>query len=144
MFKNKLTFGYVLFVGIPLLILLGVFAAGADLSAPPAVSGDWIVEPVPNKCAGPLADANPPTLNIYQTGAHLLIAFNDARKTTLNGKLEGGRIAAVSSTTGYGTALRLNAALTGKPGHRLLQGQLSLDGSNLCDSVPFRATRSVK
>src|ERR1039458_6214038 len=69
MFKDNLTFGYVLFVGIPLLILIGTLRAGAGLSAPPAVSGDWTVEPMPNKCAGSLADANPTSLSIYQTGA---------------------------------------------------------------------------
>lgn len=83
MVKNNFTFGYVLFVGVPLLILIGTLRAGADLSAPPAVSGDWTVEPAPNKCAESLANASQPALSIYQTGSNLLIAFNDPRKTTL-------------------------------------------------------------
>jgi len=144
MFKNNLTFGYVLFVGIPLLILIGTLRAGANLSAPPAVSGDWTIEPTTNKCAGPLADAGQPAINIYQTGADLLIAFNDPPKTTLAGKLESGRIAAVSAATGCGPALRLEAALTGKPGHRSLQGRLSFAGCNACAPVSFRAVKSEK
>jgi hypothetical protein len=144
MFKNNLTFGYVLLVGIPLTILIGTLRAGAYLSAPPAVSGAWTVEPAPNKRAGPLADANPPTLNIYQTGADLLIAFNDPPQTTLAGHLANGRIAAASSTLGRGTALRLEAALTAKPGHRSMQGRLLFDGCAACAPVPFRATKSGK
>ena len=143
MSKNNLTFGYVLFVGIPLLILIGTLRAGADLSAPSAVSGDWTVEPAPNKCAEPLANASQPALSIYQTGSNLLIAFNDPRKTTLAGKLEDGSVTAVSATTG-GHALRLEAAVSGEPGHRSLQGRLSFDGSNACAPVPFRAVKSGK
>ena len=143
MSKNNLTFGYVLFVGIPLLILIGTLRAGADLSAPSAVSGDWTVEPAPNKCAESLANASQPALSIYQTGSNLLIVFNDPRKTTLAGKLEDGSVTAVSATIG-GHALRLEAAVSGKPGHRSLQGRLSFDGSNACAPVPFRAVKSGK
>jgi hypothetical protein len=143
MVKNNFTFGYVLFVGVPLLILIGTLRAGADLSAPPAVSGDWTVEPAPNKCAESLANASQPALSIYQTGSNLLIAFNDPWKTTLAGKLEDGGVTAVAVTEG-GRALRLEAALSGKPGHRSLQGRLSFDGSNACAPVPFRAVKSGK
>src|ERR1700735_2717822 len=112
MFKNNLTFGYVLFVGVPLLILIGTLRAGAGLSAPPAVAGDWTIESTANKCGRPLADASQPALSIYQTGSNLLIAFNDPWKTTLAGKLEDGGVTAVAVTEG-GRALRLEAALSG-------------------------------
>jgi hypothetical protein len=143
MFKNNLTFGYVLFVGVPLLILIGTLRAGAGLSAPPAVAGDWTIESTANKCGRPLADASQPALSIYQTGSNLLIAFNDPWKTTLAGKLEDGGVTAVAVTEG-GRALRLEAALSGKPCHRSLQGRLSFDGSNACAPVPFRAVKSGK
>ena len=144
MFKDNPTFGYVLFVGIPLLILIGTLRAGAGLSAPPAVSGDWTVEPMPNKCAGSLADANPTSLSIYQTGADLRISFNDTQKTTLAGHLESGHIVTTSSTSGCGTVLRLEAALTAKPGQRSMQGRLLFDGCDACAPVPFRANKSGK
>lgn len=144
MFKNNLTSGYLLFVGIPLLILIGVLRAGADLSAPPAVSGDWTIEPAPNKCAGPFADAGQTALSIYQTGSDVLIAFNDPRKTTLAGKVEGGRVAAVSNTTNCGSALRLEAALAGEPGHRSLQGRLLFDECHACTPVSFHANQIGK
>ena len=142
--KNNLTFGYLLFVGIPLLALICTLRAGAGLSAPPAVSGDWNVEPTANRCAGPLAGTGQPALSIYQTGADLLMAFNDPAKTTLSGKLESGRITAVSTGTTCGRPFRLEAALTGRPGHRSLQGQFLFEGCNACAAVSFRAAKSGK
>ena len=144
MIKNNLTSGYVLFVGIPLLILIGTLRAGAGLSAPPAVSGDWTIEPNANKCAGPLADAAPPALSIYQTGADLIVTFNDPRKTTLAGKLESGQISAVSSATGDCAPFHLEAAIVGKPGRRSLHGRLLFDACAACAPVPFRAVKSGK
>jgi hypothetical protein len=144
MFKDNLIFGYVLFVGVPLLILIGVLRAGAGLSAPAAVSGDWTVEAGTDKCAASLAGAGQPMLKIYQTGTDLLITFNDPRNTTFAGKIAGGRIAAVSSRTGCGAASRLEAALTGKPGHRSLEGRILFDGCNACAPVPFHAAQPGK
>jgi hypothetical protein len=138
MIKNNLTSGYVLFVGIPLLILIGVLRAGSGLSAPPAVSGEWTVEPTTNKCAGPAA------VTISQTGADLIVTFNDPPKTTLAGRLESGQISAVSSTAGACRPLHLEAAIVGKPGRRSLEGRLSFDGCNTCAPVPFRAVKSGK
>ena len=91
MSRNNLTFGYVLFVGIPLLILIGVLRAGADLSAPPAVAGEWAVEPMPDKCAGTLANAGPHSLSIYQTGADLLVAFEDHPRRQTGRRTHRGR-----------------------------------------------------
>src|ERR1017187_5300234 len=121
MFKDNLTFGYVLFVGIPLLILIGTLRAGAGLSAPSAVSGDWIVETMPNKCAGSLADANPTSLSIYQTGVDLRISCNNKQKTPLAGHLESVHIGPTKSTPGCVPVLRHEAALPAKPGQRCMQ-----------------------
>src|ERR1039458_2256130 len=98
MFKDNLTFGYVLFVGIPLLILIGTLRA----------------------------------------------SFNDTQKPTLAGHLESGHIVTTSSTSGCGTVLRLEAALTAKPGQRSMQGRLLFDGCDACAPVPFRANKSGK
>ena len=144
MFKNNLTFGYVIFVGVPLLILIGVLRAGSNLSAPPALSGEWTIELRADKCAGALTAASQPTLRIYQTGADLLIAFNAPRNTTLAGQIADGRISAVSSQPGCGTALRLEAEVSGKPGRRSLAGRLLFDGCPACAPVPFRAAQPGK
>jgi hypothetical protein len=144
MFKDKLTFGYILFVGIPLLILIGTLRAGAHLSAPPAVSGEWTIDPQPSKCAAPRADAGPPGMTIYQTGVDLLIALNDPPKTTLAGHVANGRVDALSTATGCGPVVRLDADLIGKPGRRSLQGRLWFDGCNACAPVAFHAVKSGK
>ena len=142
MSKNNLTLGYVLLVGVPLLVLLTTLHAGADLTAPPALSGEWMIESAAGNCAGPLAGAGQTPISIYQTGPELLITFNDPRRTTLAGTVENGRIAAVSNTTAHcGAALRLEAAIAGKPGQRSLLGQLLPDGCGKCAPVPFRANK---
>ena len=141
MSKNNLTLGYVLLVGVPLLVLLTTLHAGADLTAPPALSGEWMIESTAGNCAGPLAGAGQAPMSIYQTGPELLITFNDPGKTTLAGTVENGRIAAVSNTARCGAAFRLEAAMAGKPGQRFLLGQLLPDGCSKCAPVPFRANK---
>jgi len=151
-FRNNLTFGYVLFVGIPLPILIGTLRAGGHLTAQPALSGEWIVEharqgPQPDDCAGLLANVVRPTISIYQTGTDLLIAFNDPQRSTLTGKLENGRILAIGSRVaapancGSHSAIRLEAGITGALDQRSLLGQISFDGCGSCAPVPFIATR---
>jgi hypothetical protein len=150
--KNNLTFGYVLFVGIPLLVLIFTLRAGGHLAASPALAGEWLVEqapetPPPDKCAGPLANGARPTVNIYQAGADVQIAFNDPRKTTLAGRLENGRVAATGKrgaapvNCGDQAAIRLEAAIAGKPGQRSLLGRISFDGCAACPPVQFMAAR---
>jgi hypothetical protein len=134
MFKNNLTLGYILLVGVPLLILVGTLRAGGSLVAPSAVSGEWTVERTGGNCAAPLGN----TLSVQQVGTDLLISFGDPRKTTLAGTLEGGHISAA------GHAFRMEATISGKPDHRSWQGQVSVDGSDSCAPVQFRATKSGK
>jgi hypothetical protein len=152
MFKNNLTFGYVLFVGIPLPILIGSLRAGGHLTALPALSGEWIVEPAqhgaqPDNCAGPLAKADFPALSIYQTGTDLPISFNDPMKVTLRGKLEHGRIlgigtrVAAPANCGNRAAIRLEAGIAGTFDQRSLLGRISFDGCASCAPVAFVATR---
>jgi hypothetical protein len=151
MLKNNLTLGYVLFVGIPLLILIGTLRAGGHVTALPTLSGEWIVQaretPPPDRCGGPLANAAQPAISVYQTGPDLLITFNDSRQTTLAARLENGRIAgtanraAAPANCGSNAAIRFEAGLTGTAGRRSLLGQLSFDGCASCAPVQFVATR---
>jgi len=141
MSKNNLTLGYVLLVGVPLLVLLSTLHAGADLTAPPALSGEWMIESTAGNCTGPLAGAGRTPMSIYQTGPDLLVTFNDPRKTTLAGTVENGHVAAVSNTTNCGAAFRLEAAAAGKPPQRSLLGRLLPDGCGKCAPVSFRANK---
>lgn len=129
MLKNHLTLGYILLVGVPLLILAGTLRAGARLAAPPAIAGEWIVERTGGNCA----DALGSTLSVYQTGSDLLLSFG---KAPLAGTLEGAHLSAA------GRALRIEATVSGKPDRRQWQGQISGDGAGSCQPVQFLARRS--
>lgn len=138
MLKNHLALGYVLLVGIPLLILIGVLQAGAGLTAPPAVSGKWVLEPAAAAC-GEILGRGRATLNITQSGPALVMTFEDARKTTLTGTAETGRLSGFASAAGCGNSIRLQADITGNPSRRSLRGQLIFDGCGACPQVAFRA-----
>lgn len=133
MFKNNLKLGYIFFVGLPLLVLIGTLRSGANLTAPPAVSGEWAIERTPAQSGRPLV------LTISQTGADLLITFDDPRQTAITGTLTGRHIAA-----GGAPGMRLEAEVTGMPGRRSLSGQLQLGGCGTCAPFPFLATKSSK
>jgi hypothetical protein len=146
MFKNRLTLGYLVLVGVPLLFLVGTLRAGRTLTAPPALSGDWTIQPTDTP---PGSQTVPPSLSIYQTGADLLITFRDAEKTQFTARLESGRIAGAVSLTprtwgGQGvTAVKLDASLGGMPGRRFLEGQIAFEGCPSCTPIKFRATKSI-
>ena len=104
MFKNRLTLGYLVLVGVPLLFLAVTLRAGRGLSAPPAISGTWTIES---------QQALPRTMTIDQTGPDLLIAFHDPDRPQFAASLENGRI----SGPGF------QAGVTGQPGKRWLEGR---------------------
>jgi hypothetical protein len=132
MLKNHLAFGYILLVGVPLLILAGVLRAGAHLAAPPAISGDWVVEHAPGPCAAPLGNV----LHVQQTGADLVLTLAGPRATSLNGTLAGARL------TAAGHGFRFEATVSGPPPHRSWKGQFFADGP--CAPVEFRAAKSAR
>lgn len=145
MFKNNLTLAYILLVGVPLLILAGTLRAGRNLTAEPAVFGEWMVERTPNstpigKCTALFAETGQTTLVVDQTGTTVSISFGDPRKTTFSGTLKNGRIAAQGECGGT-ESIRLEADVTGKPGQRSLQGRLWVEGCDSCAPVAFRASR---
>jgi hypothetical protein len=131
---------------------MGALPTGGHLIARPALSGEWTIEralpqPQPDDCTGPLANVARPSMNIYQTGADLSIAFNDPAMATLTGKVENGRILCIGrriaapKTCGNPAAIRLEASFAAAPDQRSLLGQISVDGCNSCAPVPFIATR---
>jgi hypothetical protein len=93
----KVVVQYLLLVGIPLLCLLGVLWAGADLQAPQSVGGVWAVAIDPSTalgCAGMDTWEGDPQLVISQSGDQLTLLFNDTSRTRLDGKLNGLTITA--------------------------------------------------
>ena len=154
MLRNKLMMGYLLLVGAPLLILFSASQAGKGLTAPPAVSGDWILVPAANSqpagnCSGLLAAGKQPFLTIAQSGTDLTLTLNDRGKTRFQGSIEAAGIEATGNWAGPvpgcggGTAIRLRATVDGPSGDRSLRGELRLDGCGGCPPAPFVATRKA-
>ena len=93
----KVAVQYLFLVGVPLLCMLGVLWAGADLQAPQSVGGVWAMAFDPSTalgCVGMDAWEGDPQLVISQSGDQVSLLFNDTSHTRLVGKLNGFTITA--------------------------------------------------
>ena len=160
--KRKLVADYVLFVGVPLLALVGILRAGNHLHAPVALHGDWSVQAdfgpwqgVP--CGALLINSQPLQLRIDQSGSDLTLTLNDPAKTALPGTIDGFSLSTTLSTGRGGTApaprpdagclgsqsLRIQAAVNQHEKQRSLAGTFRLDGCASCPPIAFSATRQM-
>src|SRR5208337_142950 len=160
--KRKLVRDYSLFVGVPLLALVGILRAGKHLTAPVAVHGDWSVQAdfgpwqgVP--CGALLINSQPLQLRIDQSGSDLTLTLNDPAKTALPATLDGLSLSTTFSTGQGGTApgprpeagclgsqsLRIQAAVKQHENQRSLEGTFRLDGRASCPPIAFAATRQM-
>jgi hypothetical protein len=159
--KGKLVRDYVLFVGVPLLALVGILHAGKHLAAPVALHGDWNVQAdfgpwqgVP--CGVQLLKSSPLLLRIDQSGGDLTVTLNDLAGTALPATVNGFSLA-TTLPTGEGTApaplsssgclgsqsLRIQATVNQHEKQRTLKGTFSLDGCASCPPIAFSATRPM-
>ena len=146
---------YLLFVGIPVLMVIGVLQLGSSLKPPISVGGVWNVE-VPaqtaNLCGITAFHSDQPALTISQSGSNLQLTFNDEAKTSLSGVLEdtnvtaGDRshatITARVSNSQEPTLLRANVDRTSMPNR--LRAELSAAGCPSGAVVSFNATRQPR
>jgi hypothetical protein len=89
-------FSYLLFVGVPLMGLLGVLRWGQGLEAPLAVHGAWAVQPMPatgRVCTRYLLSDADSTLTISQSGRELTAALGPGHEVALRGSLTGDEVA---------------------------------------------------
>jgi len=160
--KRKLVRDYILFVGIPLLALVGILRAGKHLSAPVAVHGNWSVQAdfgpwqgVP--CGALLINSQPLLLRIDQSGSALTLTLNDPARTALPGTMDGFSLSTTFSAGRGGTApaprpdagclgsqsLRIQATVIQHEKQRSLAGTFNLDGCASCPPIAFSATREM-
>jgi len=160
--KRKLVTDYILFVGIPLLALVGILRAGKHLTAPVALHGNWSVladfspwQGVP--CGALLINTRPLLLRIDQSGSDLTLTLNDPARTTLPGIIDGFSLSTTFSAGRGGTApaprpdagclgsqsLRIQAAVKQHEKQRSLAGTFNLDGCASCPAIAFSATRQM-
>ncbi len=128
--RNRLTLGYLVLVGVPLLFLAATLRAGKSLTAPPAISGEWNVRAAG---AGEGNAALPPGLSIEQTGADLSITLHDRGKTQLTATLDNGRMASAGG--------RLQAGVSGVAGGRAIDGEMLPEACPACAPIRFHATQ---
>ncbi len=160
--KRKLVRDYLLFVGVPLLALVGILRAGRHLTAPVAVHGNWSVQAdfgpwrgVP--CGALLINSQPLLLRIDQSGSNLTLTLNDSARTALPATIDGFSLSTTFSTGRGGTApgprpeagclgaqsLRIQATVIQHEKQRSLAGTFRLDGCASCPPVAFSATRQM-
>jgi len=133
---NRLTYGYLLLVGVPLLVLVSASELGKGITAPPAVAGEWTLQTTDQlSCVGV------PNVTITQSGEEIVISLHDADKTRWEGLLQNARLNAKGSC-GAGKTARFEAAVEGERPKRVLRGQLWVDGCDTCARASFTATRS--
>lgn len=114
---------YILMVGLPLLCLLGVLWAGADLQAPQSVNGVWTVAITSSGdagCAGFSAWEGEPQLVIAQSGNALTLQFNNLSFPRLDGKLDGLAITAQSDAA----SVRFQATVDPESAPEKMTGEL--------------------
>ncbi len=135
----KTIFQYLLFVGLPLLGVLGALGIGRNLGAPAAVHGTWALA-IPLQPAlecQVFAGWNGETqMAISQSGPNLIIVFSDKPLPGLTGSLTG---LSISAATGSGAApqLQLTAEVERQGDPDRLLGSLQASG---CDQpLDFRA-----
>lgn len=120
-----------LFVGVPVVGLLGILQAGRNIPAPFSIAGDWTLEfDSAARCANGPAGLRQPALSISQSGTSALIIFNDGHATTLEAAVDGATL----------TAKGFTATISGKLGARTLEGLMDFEG---CAPVAFRAARQA-
>lgn len=123
---------YVGLVGLPLVGLFGVLRAGVGLEAPPAIAGEWVLEPgAAATCAGT------DRIAIEQSGRFLLV--RGAAPAT-EARLDGGRLAATLRAP-EGPCAGVLLALEGAFSDGVLEGRLSNAACPPCASTPLRARR---
>jgi hypothetical protein len=160
--KGRIIAAYICLVGGPLLGLIGVLRAGARLTPPRAVRGNWIVQAdfslwhgMP--CEALLAHAPQPLLNIAQSGRDVTVTLSNPENIVLVGTVDGPNLTAAPAASGDNSgpapkqfpgcpdprSLRLQARVSDLGKDRSLKGTFSLDHCSECSPLAFSAVRQV-
>ena len=134
---NRLVLGYLLLVGVPLLVMLTTSELGKGLTAEPALAGEWSFrwDGLDASCTGFAA------ATITQSGQDLSISWKGAHSpvwlaTVMQRAVES------QGACGDGRTARLQAQVTGDKAHRELYGHLLVSSCSECRPVTFAAVRA--
>lgn len=135
---------YVVLVGIPVLVVLGILQLGRGLTAPIAVSGTWSIDKSSlgtnaSPCGALPISSDKPALTITQSGPHLQLRFNDRDSTTLTGELHEQTISTINTGNQSQPAIRLEASVDRQTEPDSMQGVLNFTPCPSHTAVTFTA-----
>ena len=149
--NGKFVVGYIFFVGVPLLGLLGVLHLGQRLTAPTSVEGVWEVktDPTPGQgvCAGSLASGRKVSLAISQSGKNLSVSQLDEPINSVDGVIEGEMVTIASlrvptdNKCSNDQIFSLAATLDTAHNPSGMSGELSVKGCSSCSPLRFTAAK---
>ena len=100
----KTVFHYLFLATMPILGILGLLHLGSRLQAPASIGGEWQLELTPSAineagCATLPDAAVQPSLEILQSGTHLILELNIGEEMSLRGRLDELTITTIQSGT---------------------------------------------
>jgi hypothetical protein len=148
MIARHLLIEYLLMVGVPFILLLGVLHRGQALKAPADIQGNWQVAVNGSSAAGSscetvLESLDGSPMTISQSGSYLTASINKEH-LTLRGRSEGESLwlESVPSKDSVlnGDMLRLTGAVGDEQGSRVIRGMLLMPRMMDCPPRAFEAT----
>lgn len=125
---------------IGLIGLLIILRLGSRLQAPVSVGGNWSLEPPSNAaCSGFRAFITAETIQIVQSGPHLVLTLDDESHTQLRGNLEGAAMQVAVTRPAGQDGIQLIAQVDRSVDPNRLEGQVTQVGCQ--DPLLIHATR---
>jgi hypothetical protein len=146
---KRLLGGYLIMVGIPVVVIAIVMHVGGALVAPPSINGDWIMQwETPDaaaKCEDRLPDGS--ALAISQSGRHLTAHWNQNRAASMRGTLDNGHftlcsLGSSSEECSY-DPLHLSGRILEENGSRRLEVRLDSIADDCKDLVLLSSWRRI-
>jgi len=148
---RRFLIAYVALVGVPLLLLVGVFHVGKNLIAPQSVEGVWDLHPY---SAGPLisrcfspAYIRKAAIIISQSGEILVIDLQPRLKKPALGRIQGSTVTAFAAPTGVANEceelLSFRGTVDSAATPATMTGELRLNDCPLCAPTKFSAVRET-
>jgi hypothetical protein len=135
---------YIFLVGIPVIIVFILLRFGENtLTAPVHIGGIWLLESplqtAKSSCEDLNLDYEDPTLNISQSGPHIVLFFNDENQTALKGTLTGQTILTHPSNEANKPDISLSLTINSEAEPDKLDGTLVITACE--ETWSFTATR---
>jgi hypothetical protein len=147
MISRRLLIEYVLMVGLPLILLLGVLHQGRTLKAPSNIEGSWKFalngSSATGGCDPAVRDAAGFAMSISQSGSYLTATMFNPEPRLLRGRSEGSDLwfesVQLNGPSPSSDLLRLTGTVRNVQGGKLIRGALLMPRRVDCPPVAFEA-----